>query len=423
MHLRKFVGLGLATALVGSFALSPAEAREADKAETPPTGPARSHGYDTAMLEALATSRGTTIQAAAARLDAQAGAIRALESLKATSPDVDGAYFVRTDNKMRVNVKTSASAERARAAGLVPRTATRGETDLNALARQIAQLAANAKVLDLKSAALDIPNEAVVITLGESVKAKQFGRDIAKLTGVKVQHKPGVSGAMKPKTTHIGGNGMEISPNGQSRGGICTQGFSGLRQGRLVMLTVGHCYTGVGKWVYTGVPSTATYLGQVIGNAFTYGRPASAPAPDVALVQLTPSAGAYSSINTHVPEGYRPMAEAQDPYYAMDICKSGTRSGWSCGWVGLPEPYVLWYDDDDNPIGHVGPTWLADYCSVEGDSGGPIVSGNFAIGLVSGGADNPCPLNAAWTHRVTDQSHFTTVSHVLRSYPGTTTNF
>jgi hypothetical protein len=76
------------------------------------------------------------------------------------------------------------------------------------------------------------------------------------------------------------------------------------------------------------------------------------------------------------------MAEAQDPYYAMDICKSGTRSGWSCGWVGLPEPYVLWYDDD-----------------------------------------NPCPLNAAWTHRVRDQSHFTTVSHVLRSYPGTTTNF
>jgi hypothetical protein len=243
------------------------------------------------------------------------------------------------------------------------------------------------------------------------------------MPGVEVKYAPSELRKDVPAATQIGGNGMEISYDGVNGNAICTQGFSGLRQGSLVMLTVGHCFYGTGDYAYSGPPSTSTYLGRVIGNGFREMAPASAPAPDVALVQLTASAGAYSSINTHVAEGYRPMASMAAPSTGMDVCKSGTRSGWSCGEVGQLKPYIQWFDANGASAGYVGPLWRADMCVIGGDSGGVVVNGNFAIGMISSGNTDNCPLNSAWTHRVYDQTSFTALNKVLSSYPGTTTNF
>jgi hypothetical protein len=119
MRRRHVAAAGIVSLLLAATALSPAQAI----VEQPPqTGQGdRLLGYDKGMLEALAKYRGVSVQAAAARLDAQAGAASALEKLKAGSSDVDGSYFVEADNKLRVNVSTQATANLARAAGLVPR--------------------------------------------------------------------------------------------------------------------------------------------------------------------------------------------------------------------------------------------------------------------------------------------------------------
>ncbi|GAA1559313.1 S1 family peptidase [Kribbella sancticallisti] len=421
MHRRFVAGLGFATILIASLALAPAQARQTQNAD--PAKPTLIHGYDRSMLEALATSRNSTIEAAAAHLTAQSKAVSALRKLQASSPDVDGSYFVDSDEALRVNVSSAATAAKARAAGLVPRIAIRGLSDLDALSKQAAQLAEDAGVDDFRSTRLDVEAQEVVVTLGQSPGAKKLGLRLDKIPGVGVEYAAPGDKLPQPAATHIGGNGMEMSSDGVNGSGVCTQGFSGLRQGALMMLTVGHCFLGSGDYAYAGPPSTSTYLGRIIGNGYRYFAPKTAPAPDVALLALTASAGAYSSINTHVAEGYRPMATMQVPSKNLSVCKSGTRSGWSCGLVGDPAGSVEWANEHGASIGYVGPLWFADFCVVGGDSGGPIVAGNNAIGLVSAKYTNNCPVNSAWTHRIHNQTLFTALNVVLNSYPGTTTNF
>jgi hypothetical protein len=68
------------------------------------------------------------------------------------------------------------------------------------------------------------------------------------------------------------------------------------------------------------------------------------------------------------------------------LCKSGERTGWSCGTI-------LAVDRDVNVGGNIVNSIVATTCADHGDSGGAAVSGTTAVGLTSAGPDvtvTPC---------------------------------
>jgi putative cell wall-binding protein len=66
------------------------------------------------------------------------------------------------------------------------------------------------------------------------------------------------------------------------------------------------------------------------------------------------------------------------------MCKSGRTTGWTCGTVAEVDQLV---EVDGTPV---NVDIVRGLCSDHGDSGGAVVSGSYAMGLVSGGTANSC---------------------------------
>lgn len=77
-----------------------------------------------------------------------------------------------------------------------------------------------------------------------------------------------------------------------------------------------------------------------------------------------------------------------EPAVGADVCSSGATTGWTCGEVeSLNETWRL-HDHDGNPVADVT-GFVFDACVLGGDSGGSIVTGNYALGVNSGGTPPP----------------------------------
>jgi hypothetical protein len=209
-------------------------------------------------------------------------------------------------------------------------------------------------------------------------------------------------------------------------GSRCTQGFSGSRPGGVkVILIAGHCVEHDRYAYITNDPwTTSNYLGLRIGGAYVTGAPWNAPTLDAGLIQLTAGVGYYTSINTRYPTdpSYVPMASVANPWDGQTACKVGDTTGYTCGRVVRPWTYYIYYPGLPDET-YVRGLWEATMCVLGGDSSGPVISGNYAVGLVSGTgrAGAPCPYNNGPTYA--EGTMFTPVYRVLQGYPGTTTNF
>ena len=353
-------------------------------------------------------------------LDQEAEAYEAVQALEASTSDVDG-YFMNDEAQMIVNVATESTAQQARSLGLVPRVPERGEAHLRALAESVAQQIHSTNVPGFRGIAIDVADQRVVVDLTPSASAETDGERLTAIPGVafSISTRPAQSMA-----THIGGNWMwsyEGTPD--TIGKTCTQAFSGSRPGGVkVILTAGHCIEN-DRYTYTSNdPSTSTYIGQRIGMAYNTGATYYFPTLDIGLIQLTAPPSYYTSINIRYPTNptYVAMSSVATPWSGQTACKSGVTSGYTCGRVVEPWSYVV-YDPGGPGQTYVRELWSATLCSAQGDSGGPIISGNYAVGVLSGGASGSCPYSAGPTYP--QGTFFTPVNVILSSYPGTTTTF
>ena len=90
------------------------------------------------------------------------------------------------------------------------------------------------------------------------------------------------------------------------------------------------------------------------------------------------------------------------PVVGMEVCRSGWRTGWSCGTVSAVGIFLVGgptYPVDLTDVRAFNGFLSYDVQSSGGDSGGPWISGNYAVGTHSAGDDaqpnEPTPLNFA----------------------------
>ncbi|WP_306736978.1 trypsin-like serine protease [Arthrobacter sp. ZGTC412] len=214
---------------------------------------------------------------------------------------------------------------------------------------------------------------------------------------------------LKPEADVPGGVGYAADS-----GWICSTGFSAFTPAGLpAVLTAGHC----GE---DGASKTADLLFQgeragLLGNfEFSqFGGPGNTPVlrpnngtdpgnvgTDLSVIgslraDLDPLPAATTWGDATAPGPDVKIISAAAPVIGMDVCRSGWRTGWSCGTISEVGIYLIEgtnYAKDKRDLRAIRGFLSLDVQSAGGDSGGPWISGNFAVGIhsagESGGAQN-----------------------------------
>lgn len=214
---------------------------------------------------------------------------------------------------------------------------------------------------------------------------------------------------LKPEADVLGGVGYAADS-----GWICSTGFSAFAPAGLpAVLTAGHC----GE---DGASKTADLLLQgaragLLGNfEFSqFGGPGNTPVlqpnnatdpgnvgTDVSVIgalraDLDPLPAVATWNDRTAPGPDVKIIGAAAPVIGMDVCRSGWRTGWSCGTISEVGIYLIEgnnYAADQKDLRAIRGFLSLDVQSAGGDSGGPWISGNFAVGIhsagESGGAQN-----------------------------------
>ncbi|GAA0937049.1 hypothetical protein GCM10009560_46140 [Nonomuraea longicatena] len=160
--------------------------------------------------------------------------------------------------------------------------------------------------------------------------------------------------------TVFGGQRIETAS-----GGFCSTGFNRQHNGAWITTTAGHCHKAARDW-YIG--------GALFGPLTRYVYPGR----DYA--EITPTSAwflrtAVREQNGHIQE----IASFGDPYVGQPLCKTGARTGTTCGQVTALDVTVNY---SDGPVYGLAATTVS---AAEGDSGGSVYNGSTGVAMISGG--------------------------------------
>ncbi|RZU63633.1 S1 family peptidase [Zhihengliuella halotolerans] len=208
-------------------------------------------------------------------------------------------------------------------------------------------------------------------------------------------------------------------PFGQSADGVnwdvCSTGFTGFdAAGNDAVISAGHC-SNDGDVVgplnlldQQGEPDNFNGPAQVLGS-FGFSQfggaghsPSTYPEPDnvgtdIAVIddinpELVPQATVSDwSTAPDITEAGPSVTDVAEPVIGAEVCKSGRTTGWTCGTIeGIGVFFIAGhdYENDENDIRAVQGFSSDDLEASEGDSGGSMISGTVAIGVISGGSDS-----------------------------------
>lgn len=175
----------------------------------------------------------------------------------------------------------------------------------------------------------------------------------------------------------------------------CSLGFFGTGAfGQKVNLTAGHCVETAARTATIRLYDLAapTQAGGALRVAGTLGWPGTGEIGDGEDAGLLNLDGQYTATPTVATWGGGTLGQdAGDPVSVWDatpavagmpVCTSGSTTGWTCGRVLDAQTTVTVGDGNGGIAGQVT-AFLFDACVLPGDSGGPVVSGHYAVGVDS----------------------------------------
>ncbi|MEV5648267.1 S1 family peptidase [Nocardia sp. NPDC052254] len=183
------------------------------------------------------------------------------------------------------------------------------------------------------------------------------------------------------------------APNGPRAGGdgytsvagkmqlVCSTGFNGLdRNGDPVNITAGHCDPNIPAAGTANAPGMFELLpGNHVGAQLGTFQKSVLGNQDYSIVSIEPGARDRFSNNLVRVPGAAPIAitGVADPVVGAPVCKSGERTGFSCGVVNAVDQTVQVGDRE------LTQSFSANICALPGDSGGTMVTGTMALGISS----------------------------------------
>jgi streptogrisin C len=269
-----------------------------------------------------------------------------------------GAWLDSSNRKLMVGITNRTLVEEVKAAGAEPRMMRTSMSALTSVKNKIDRSGATAPS-SVVSWYVDPPTNSVVIEAKKDPGAEGF---IERLRGESIRVEWVDSGAQLFEDV-IGGRGFTI---GEAR---CSVGFSATGpNGTKHILTAGHCTRNGGVVLADGIE-----LGRV--NAGTFDTDG-----DFGLIDVTdPDAQTTPTVDTR--DGGPVTVTGTEPAaLGASVCRSGSTTGFACGEVTTLDETVNY---GDGVI--VRGLTRSSVCAEPGDSGGSVISGTQAQGIVSGG--------------------------------------
>ncbi|MFF6804602.1 trypsin-like serine protease [Streptomyces sp. NPDC012616] len=308
-----------------------------------------------------------------------------------------GVYY--KDGRLVVAVTDQAAAQAVRDAGGTAKLVTRSASDLASIHGQLDQLG-------------NIPNTTWGVEASTNQVSVEIFDGIAPAGQERIEKvaaaNPGairinrVDSKLKFKATNFrGGNGMV------SNGWLCSAGFNVKnRSGTLYTLTAGHCVPGTGNTWFVDYNSAkiGTQLVYQFGTGSSGGCDGVTRGCDYAVVtadgpDITPLGNVRFG-----PTDVREVDNSRYPAEGESTIRAGINSVDTTGNVTKTNITV---NIDGKTLYSMMET---NNCALAGDSGGPVLHGTTALGLLSGGTDETvCNSTSSGTYR----NYFTKVQTVL----------
>ncbi|GAB12023.1 putative S1 family peptidase [Arthrobacter globiformis NBRC 12137] len=224
---------------------------------------------------------------------------------------------------------------------------------------------------------------------------------------------------LAPEEDFFGGQGYRIDG-----GVVCSAGFSAFSaDGKPVVLTAGHCADdGAARLAEVTLPAGDPAGGFAAENAVTgelgtfgvsqFGGPGNSrvadpenpgtPGNDIAVIDSIradldplPATTTWEDA-TSLGTGSVKIVGMTSPFVGQAVCRSGRTAGWSCGTVDEVGIYIVGGGSGDPADLRSFSGFLSTSVqSSGGDSGGPWISGNYAVGTHSAGNSSDSTENFA----------------------------
>lgn len=365
-----------------------------DPAAPAPAADAQDYGVSPEMATAMKRDLDLTDDELVTRLETEQDATRIQRRLEGKLGDsYAGAWIPDGADKLTVGVTDPADVAAVKAEGADAEVVTKSQDDLDSATAALEDNASKA----VKSGAVrgwfvDVESNTVVMLAppGKEAAAKQFAKDSGAGT-VAVQT---TTDQGEPTSGLLGGDQYFINQTGTT----CSVGFAVTSGSANGYVTAGHC----GKAGDSTNAGDGTEIGAFARSDF--------PLTDYAWVKTNtnwtprPSVNNYSDSKTDDEVLIGGSDEATTKGAA--ICRSGATGKFSCGTLTWPEAAVVY------PEGIVtGLRGSVDMCAGPGDSGGSVISGNQAQGIISGiiaYKASPCPDQTA--------TFYQPINPVLKAY-------
>ncbi|MEV6961634.1 S1 family peptidase [Streptomyces sp. NPDC051207] len=271
--------------------------------------------------------------------------------------DTAGTYYDARARSLVVNVLDETAAEAVQEAGAKARVV---ENSLAELRRARAALERDATIPGT-SWVTDPAANKVVVTADRTVSEAELAKlnEVADGLGRTVEVRR-TKGEFRPFVA-----GGDAITGGSVR---CSLGFNVVRGGEPYFLTAGHCTEAVSTWS----DASGTVIGETEVSSF--------PGNDYGLVKYTADVPHPSEVNLYNGSS-QAISGAAEATVGMEVTRSGSTTQVRSGTVTGLDATVN-YGNGDMVTGLI----QTDVCAEPGDSGGPLFSGDKAIGLTSGGS-------------------------------------
>ncbi|UYP18439.1 S1 family peptidase [Rhodococcus sp. Z13] len=167
---------------------------------------------------------------------------------------------------------------------------------------------------------------------------------------------------------------------GAGEGLRCSLGFNAEdASGRPLNITAGHCDPNRAQAGTAWASQVHQLIGDALGQHLGSFEKTVLDGSDYGLIRPTPDAeDRFRNNGVRVPfAAPLPITGIADPVVGAPVCKSGLRTGYSCGVVTATGQSV--------EIGHrvLENGFSTNLCALQGDSGGTLVTGTLALGISS----------------------------------------
>jgi streptogrisin C len=292
-----------------------------------------------------------------------AGQLTALSAALGTS--FAGAWIDEATGRMVVGTTDAADVRSIRAAGAQPAVLPLGLDMLESVMSALDARAGSAPDA-VTGWFVDPASNSVVVRATDQAAAESFADGIGDAGAVRIEE---VAEAPRPMADLVGGEGI----TGED-GARCSIGFSATSGGTDYVITAGHCTGPGGTWF----GSDATAIGPVARRSY--------PVDDYGLIRVDSPSWTASSLVARS-GGRISVTGATEAPVGASVCGAGSTSGFVCGTVQARNQTVN-YGNGQVIYGLI----RTNICSQFGDSGGPLLAGAQAQGVLSGGIT--CSLTA-----------------------------